>query len=90
MENTLRAMCSDCAMCSNLSQCMIDPPAPLCQAHLVLELRDLVEIRHFVQNKLGLSDRQLGNATWPEVAHRLVQVRWVSLAGDFMRGVFGG
>lgn len=52
------------------------PPraCPLVQAHLVHEVRDLAEIRHFCNHKLGVSERQLATITWPEVAHRLVQV----------------
>ncbi|GAB4821600.1 hypothetical protein N2152v2_008646 [Parachlorella kessleri] len=43
--------------------------------HLVAEVRGLAEVRHFCQHKLGLSERQLATCTWPEVAHRLVQVQ---------------
>ena len=46
----------------------------LLQGHLVAEVRGLAEVRHFCNHKLGLSERQLATATWPEVAHRLVQV----------------
>lgn len=44
-------------------------------AHLVVDVRDLAEIKHFCNHKLGISERQMGTITWPEVAHRLVQVQ---------------
>lgn len=40
-----------------------------------VELRALAEVRHFCNHKLGLSERQLQTVTWPEVVHRMVQVR---------------
>lgn len=42
--------------------------------HLVLDLRAAAAIRSFTTDKLGLSERQLRTVTWPEVAHRIVQV----------------
>ncbi|KAI3424722.1 hypothetical protein D9Q98_008111 [Chlorella vulgaris] len=44
-------------------------------AHLVYEVRELAEVKHFCNHKLGISERQMGTVTWPEVAHRLVQVQ---------------
>ncbi len=35
----------------------------------------LSQVQHFVNHKLGLSERQLQTVTWPEVARRIVQVR---------------
>ena len=34
----------------------------------------LLQVQHFVNHKLGLSERQLQTVTWPEVARRIVQV----------------
>ena len=41
-------------------------------AHLLQEFRGLAEVRHFFASHLGLSERALRAATWPEVAARLV------------------
>lgn len=41
-------------------------------AHLVQEVRGLAEVRHFFAAHLGLSERAVRAATWPEVAARLV------------------
>ena len=32
-----------------------------------------LQVQHFVNHKLGLSERQLQTVTWPEVARRIVQ-----------------
>lgn len=42
-----------------------------------VDLRALADVRHFVNHKLGLSERQLQTVTWPEVVHRIVQARLV-------------
>ena len=39
------------------------------------ELQGAAAMRSFTTNKLGLSERQLRSVTWPEVAHRIVEVR---------------
>ena len=38
------------------------------------ELQGAAAMHSFTTNKLGLSERQLRIITWPEVAHRVVQV----------------
>ena len=38
------------------------------------DLAGAAAMRAFTTNKLGLSERQLRTVTWPEVAHRIVQV----------------
>eukprot|EP00873_Tetraselmis_striata_P025309 jgi/Tetstr1/445573/TSEL_033346.t1 len=40
--------------------------------HLVEDIRDACEMRHFYQNKLGISDRSVATTTWPEVLQRIV------------------
>lgn len=40
--------------------------------HLVEDLRDATEIRHFYRNRLGISDRLMATMTWPEVLQRIV------------------
>lgn len=45
-------------------------------AHLFFDVRTAADIRHFTTNKLGLSERQLQTVTWPEVANRIVLVRF--------------
>jgi autophagy-related protein 9 len=47
----------------------------------VYEVRELAEVKHFCNHKLGISERQMGTVTWPEVAHRLVQVRLAGKKG---------
>ncbi|WIA21708.1 hypothetical protein OEZ85_000874 [Tetradesmus obliquus] len=42
---------------------------------LVVELRDVLEVKHFINNKLGISDRQIRSMTWSELLHRLVLVQ---------------
>ncbi|KAG7667053.1 hypothetical protein Ndes2526B_g04460 [Nannochloris sp. 'desiccata'] len=41
-------------------------------AHFVHELRGLLEVRHFFSYNVGMSERSLRAATWPEIAARLV------------------
>jgi len=43
--------------------------------HLGFEVRGLAEVRHFYEKTLGLSERALRAATWPEVAARLVSAQ---------------
>lgn len=43
--------------------------------HAFLDVRNAAEMRHFVQHRLGLSERQLKTVTWPEMAKRIVEVR---------------
>jgi hypothetical protein len=43
--------------------------------HLLKDIRDASEVRHFTQHRLGLSERQLKTVSWPEVARRIVEVR---------------
>lgn len=38
------------------------------QVHLFYDLRSLVETRHFYSTALGLSERAVRAATWPEVS----------------------
>lgn len=38
----------------------------------VEDIRDACEMRHFYQNKLGISDRSVATTTWPEVLQRIV------------------
>jgi hypothetical protein len=40
--------------------------------HFVADLRDLLELKHFVNNKLGISERQVKMMTWSELVHRIV------------------
>lgn len=46
-------------------------------AHLFVDLREAAVIAHFTQHRLGLSRRQLKTVTWPEVARRIVDVRFI-------------
>jgi len=41
-------------------------------AHFIHELRGLLEVRHFISYNIGMSERSLRAATWPEIAARLV------------------
>ncbi|KAG1681142.1 hypothetical protein FOA52_015585 [Chlamydomonas sp. UWO 241] len=43
--------------------------------HFVTELREMLETRHFFNNTLGVSERQVGTMTWAEVVHRIVLVQ---------------
>ncbi|KAF6253428.1 autophagy protein Apg9-domain-containing protein [Scenedesmus sp. NREL 46B-D3] len=47
-------------------------------AQLVAELRDVLDVKHFINNKLGISDRQIRMMTWSELLHRLVLVQRTS------------
>lgn len=58
--------------------------SPLCPSYqlpcpylccVLVDLRDVVELRHFVSNKLGISERQVAMMTWAEVLHRIVLVQ---------------
>jgi autophagy-related protein 9 len=40
--------------------------------HFIFELRGLLEVRHFFAYNIGMSERSLRAATWPEIASRLV------------------
>ena len=40
--------------------------------HMILEIRSLLEVRCYYHRHLGLTDRTLRYATWPEVAARIV------------------
>eukprot|EP00879_Flechtneria_rotunda_P028308 GHRR01030408.1.p1 GENE.GHRR01030408.1~~GHRR01030408.1.p1 ORF type:complete len:270 (+),score=51.06 GHRR01030408.1:276-1085(+) len=42
---------------------------------LAVELRDVLDVKHFINNKLGISDRQIRMMTWSELLHRLVLVQ---------------
>eukprot|EP00878_Enallax_costatus_P015337 GHUV01016065.1.p1 GENE.GHUV01016065.1~~GHUV01016065.1.p1 ORF type:complete len:292 (+),score=27.92 GHUV01016065.1:357-1232(+) len=42
---------------------------------LVCEMRDVLDVKHFINNKLGISDRQIRMMTWSELLHRLVLVQ---------------
>lgn len=44
-----------------------------------MDVRNSAEMRHFVQHRLGLSERQLKTVTWPEMAKRIVEVGGVDL-----------
>jgi hypothetical protein len=50
-------------------------PCCPCQVHFAYELRELLEVHSFFSERLGISERRVRTITWPEVAHRLVQVR---------------
>eukprot|EP00775_Hariotina_reticulata_P004154 gene4154-4402_t len=50
----------------------------LSTVRLVLEVRDVLEVKHFINNKLGISDRQIQMMTWSELLHRLVLVQRTS------------
>ena len=43
-------------------------------AEAARDLHGAAALRSFTTNKLGLSERQLRTVTWPEVAHRIVEV----------------
>ncbi|KAF5834470.1 hypothetical protein DUNSADRAFT_8826 [Dunaliella salina] len=43
--------------------------------HFLNDIRDMVEIRHFVSNKLGCSDRRMSMMTWAELLHKVVMVQ---------------
>lgn len=45
-----------------------------CAAHFVVDLRDLMEIKHFMNAKLGVSETLIRTITWPDLARRLVEV----------------
>jgi hypothetical protein len=47
-------------------------PTRRIRCYQVEEIRDACEIRHFYQNKLGISDRSVSTTTWPEVLQRIV------------------
>ncbi len=42
--------------------------------HVCVELKTAADIHHFMTTKLGLSERQLQNVSWPNIARRLVEV----------------
>ncbi|KAK9845371.1 hypothetical protein WJX81_004761 [Elliptochloris bilobata] len=43
--------------------------------HLAVDLREAANIRHFMRNRLGLSEHQLRCVSWPEVARRIVEAQ---------------
>lgn len=57
-------------------------------AHLFVDLREAAVISHFTRHRLGLSARQLKTVTWPEVARRIVDVRFcAAIAANFDRNL---
>lgn len=42
---------------------------------IVNDMKELVDVKDFVNNKLGMSDRELQTITWPELVARLVRVQ---------------
>jgi hypothetical protein len=46
---------------------------------LVAELRDVLDVKHFINNKLGISDRQVGGAeSWARAEGRDIPACWCS------------
>eukprot|EP00798_Chlamydomonas_sp_ICE-L_P001260 gene1260-32608_t len=44
-------------------------------SHFAWELRGMAEVKHFMNNKLGVSERQVGMMTWAEVVHKIVLIQ---------------
>lgn len=42
--------------------------------HLAVDVRALAEVRHFCNQRLGLSERAVQTVSWPDVTRRIVEV----------------
>ncbi|KAL6756662.1 hypothetical protein V8C86DRAFT_58920 [Haematococcus lacustris] len=43
--------------------------------HFASDVRDMLEVRHFVRNKLGVSERSVAMMTWAELLHKVVMLQ---------------
>lgn len=42
--------------------------------HLLVDVRAMTNVRHFCNQRLGLSDRAMQTVSWPDVTRRIVEV----------------